>query len=222
MAAAMLYLNMILLGRRHWANGEASRAWARVLVRVMCVILALFSLSMMIERLGMRATPVLKGCTRSQESIEPRADSVDKPVLIQAYWPRSASRIRETKSDLLEAAQGIRGADGARSSSTWFQPTLLDCAQPARFAIEPKRRLHGGCGQADLGRDLLGPSPPGWRKWSSVLRPGSAGQYELTRLITPCLGADAKMSILSTDAKMMGDSTCSRSDRIPSGRSSPS
>ena len=34
LAAAMLYLNMVLLGRRHWAGGEASKGrWVHSLVR---------------------------------------------------------------------------------------------------------------------------------------------------------------------------------------------
>ena len=39
LAAAMLYLNMVLLGRRHWAGGEASRGrWVHSLVRVVAVV----------------------------------------------------------------------------------------------------------------------------------------------------------------------------------------
>src|SRR5262249_40917567 len=56
LAAAMLYLNMVLLGRRHWAGGEASRGrWLHSTVRFAAVILGLFSLTMMIDRLGVRA-----------------------------------------------------------------------------------------------------------------------------------------------------------------------
>ena len=50
-AAAMLYLNMMLLGRRHWAGGEASRGrWLHSVVRFAAVILALFSLDIIVEQ----------------------------------------------------------------------------------------------------------------------------------------------------------------------------
>ena len=46
LAAAMLYLNMVLLGRRHWAGGEASRGrWLHSAIRFVSVLVALFSLS---------------------------------------------------------------------------------------------------------------------------------------------------------------------------------
>src|SRR5947209_3381954 len=89
LAAAMLYLNMILLGRRHWAGGEASKGlWAHSLLRFACVILALFSVSVMIERLGMRADASAERLhTLSPESIELIGQIPDdKPVLIQAYY----------------------------------------------------------------------------------------------------------------------------------------
>ena len=50
----MLYLNMVLLGRRHWAGGEASKGrWVHSLVRFLSVILALSSLNVIIERAGL-------------------------------------------------------------------------------------------------------------------------------------------------------------------------
>ena len=46
----MLYLNMALLGRRHWAGGEASSGrWIHSAVRFAAVILALFSLDIIVE-----------------------------------------------------------------------------------------------------------------------------------------------------------------------------
>ncbi len=50
LAVAMLYLNMVLLGRRHWAGGEASsRHWLHSLVRFVAVVLALFSATVLLE-----------------------------------------------------------------------------------------------------------------------------------------------------------------------------
>ncbi len=53
LAAAMIYLNMLLLGRRHWAGGEASsRNWLHSLVRFGAVLLSLFSFNVMLEEMG--------------------------------------------------------------------------------------------------------------------------------------------------------------------------
>ena len=58
LAAAMLYLNMVLLGRRHWAGGEASEGlWLHAAVRFAAVLLALFSLIVLVGRMGAAPTP---------------------------------------------------------------------------------------------------------------------------------------------------------------------
>ena len=121
LAAAMLYLNMVLLGRRHWAGGEASKGlWAHSLVRFLAVILALFSLSLMIERMGKRADASAEQIhTLSPESLElVKQIPEDRPVLIQAYYSPEVPRdYVETKADLLgllrEFEARSRGQDPA-------------------------------------------------------------------------------------------------------------
>ena len=47
----MLYLNMVLLGRRHWAGGEQSRGrWGHAAIRVVAVVVALASLDVLVRR----------------------------------------------------------------------------------------------------------------------------------------------------------------------------
>ena len=69
----MLYVNMVLLGRRHWAGGERSRGrWLHSLVRVASVIVALASLNVLVGRAGRaRPTSAPSGCTRSRASRSP-------------------------------------------------------------------------------------------------------------------------------------------------------
>ncbi len=68
-AAAMLYLNMVLLGRRHWAGGETSGGrWTHSIVRFASVLLALCSLTLLFDLWGKRADASASGCTRSRGS----------------------------------------------------------------------------------------------------------------------------------------------------------
>ena len=56
LTVGLLYVNMVLIGRRHWAGGEqSSRRWAHSLVRVLSVAVALAGLNLLVGRTGVRA-----------------------------------------------------------------------------------------------------------------------------------------------------------------------
>ena len=49
-------MNMVLLGRRHWAGGEQSRGrWFHLIVRVIAVVVALAGVDVLVARAGLRA-----------------------------------------------------------------------------------------------------------------------------------------------------------------------
>ena len=214
LAVAMLYLNMVLLGRRHWAGGEASKGlWAHSAIRFLAVILALFSLSVMIQRLGARADASSEQVhTLSPESLElVKQIPDDKPVLIQAYYSPDVPReYVETKSDLL----GLLREYEARSRGKIrlnLVPTELysEAAREAekRFAIEPKRVSSDDQAKRMLSEIFLGVAFTSGLE--EVVIPffdrGLPVEYELTRSIrVVSRSARKKVGILNTDAKMMG------------------
>src|SRR5262249_22317661 len=95
LAAAMLYVNMLLLGRRHWAGGEASsHRWLHAAVRLLAVVVALASLTVMIDHLGMRADASAEQLhTLSRESLDLIKNiPAERPVLIQAFYSPDVPR----------------------------------------------------------------------------------------------------------------------------------
>jgi ABC-2 type transport system permease protein len=214
LAVAMLYLNMVLLGRRHWAGGEASRGlWLHSAIRFASVLVALFSLSLMIERLGKRADASTERLhTLSPESLElVQQIPEDRPVLIQAYYSPDVPReYIETKTDLL----GLLREYEARSKGKIrlnLVPTELysEAAREAekRFAIEPKRVASDDQARRTLSEIFLGVAFTSGLE--EVVIPffdrGLPVEYELTRSIrVVSRSARKKVGILSTDAKMMG------------------
>ena len=216
LAVAMLYLNMVLLGRRHWAGGEESQGrWLHSAIRFVAVLVALFSLSMMIQRLGGRVDASSeKMHTLSTESLELiRQIPEERPVLIQAYYSPDVPReYVETKSDLL----GLLREYEARSRGKIrlnLVPTELysEAAREAekRFAIEPKRVASDDQAQAKrtVSEIFLGVAFTSGLE--EVVIPffdrGLPVEYELTRSIrVVSRSARKKVGILSTDAKMMG------------------
>jgi ABC-2 type transport system permease protein len=214
LAAAMLYLNMVLLGRRHWAGGEASRSrWLHSAVRFTAVILGLFSLTAMFDRLGVRRDVSAEQLhTLSPESQElVRNIPEDRPVMIQAYYSPDVPReFVQTKSDMLGLLREYAARSGGRIQLN-LVPTELysDAARDAqkRFGIEPRRVF-----TADQGRQMSADVFLGVAFTSGleeVVIPffdrGLPVEYELTRSVrVVSRSGRKKLGILTTDAKVMG------------------
>ena len=148
MAAAMLYLNMVLLGRRHWAGGERSRGLAgHMVARVVCLVAALVGFNALVSRQGWRAdTSAEQISSLSDESKAVIAQiPSDKPVYIQAYYSADVPRDYVTaKATLLSKLReyAAKGGDKIRLNlveTELYSPAAREAQK--RFGIEPKRVL---------------------------------------------------------------------------------
>ncbi len=147
-AAAMLYLNMVLLGRRHWAGGEASGGrWVHSVVRFGSLLLALFSLTVLIDVWSWNPridASQAKLSTLSPESLAMiKQIPTDRPVLIEAYYsPEVPREFIETKANLLRLLREYAAHSGGRIQ-LHLVPTELysNEARDAekRFGIEPRK-----------------------------------------------------------------------------------
>ncbi len=145
-AAAMLYLNMVLLGRRHWAGGETSGGrWLHSVVRFASVVLALCSLTLLIDLWGKRADASAERLhTLSSESLDLiQQIPADRPVMIQCYYsPEVPREFVETKATLLGLLREYAARSGGRIQLN-LVPTELysEEARDAekRFGIEPRK-----------------------------------------------------------------------------------
>jgi ABC-2 type transport system permease protein len=213
-AAAMLYLNMILLGRRHWAGGEASRGrWLHSVVRFAAVILALFSLDIMVDRLGVRAdTSAEQLHTLSRESLDlVKQIPEDRAVLIQAFCsPEVPREFVETKSDVLGLLKEFASRSGGKIQLN-LVPTELysNEARDAekQFGIQPRRVLTLTQGKQIVTEIFLGVAFTSGLE--EVVIPffdrGMPVEYELTRSIRVVSHTGRKkVGILNTDAKILG------------------
>jgi ABC-2 type transport system permease protein len=211
---AMLYLNMVLLGRRHWAGGEASRGhWLHSVVRFAAVIVALFSLTVMIEHLGKRRdVSAEKIHTLSQESLDLiQQVPAERPVLIQAYYsPRVPREYVEVKSDMLGLLKEYAALSGGKIQLNLVSTDLFsEEAREAqkRFSIEPRRVFTAEEGRQITEEIFLGVAFTSGVE--EVVIPffdrGLPVEYELTRSIrVVSRSGRKKLGILNNDAKMMG------------------
>jgi ABC-2 type transport system permease protein len=214
LAAALLYLNMILLGRRHWAGGEASQGrWLHSLVRFVAVLIALLSATVMLERMGWRTDASEEQLhSLSRESLDLiQQIPEDHPVLIQAYYSPDVPReFVEVKADLLGLLKEYQARSRGRIQLN-LVPTELysEEAREAekRFGIEPRKVF-----TADEGKQMSADVFLGVAFTSGVeevvipfFDRGLPVEYELTRSVrVVSRSGRKKIGILSTDAKLMG------------------
>lgn len=215
LAVAFLYVNMILLGRRHWAGGQSSRGrWGHSLVRVVSVVLALASLNVLVARAGVRAdTSVEQLHTLSRETLETlKQIPSDRPVFIQAYYsPEVPREYVETKADLIGLLKeyAAKGGDKIRLNlveTELFSPQARDAEK--RFGIEPRRVMTADEARQTSSEIFLGVAFNSGLE--EVIIPffdrGLPVEYELTRSIrVASRSGRKKVGILNTDAKLMGN-----------------
>lgn len=214
LAGAMLYLNMVLLGRRHWAGGESGKGrWAHSTVRVLSVLLALFSLNVLMERYGGRADASSERLnTLSAETLALiKGIPADRPVMVQAYYsPEVPRELVKTKTDLLRLLKEYQ-AESRGKIQLNLVPTEIysEAARDAekRFGIEPKRVFTADQAKQSSAEIFLGVAFTSGLEEVVIpfFDPGLPVEYELTRSIQVVSRSDRKkVGILSTDAKLMG------------------
>ena len=213
-AAGILYINVVLLGRRHWAGGEKSaNHWMHILIRVASMLFALASLNGLVGRTSVRAdVSEEKLQTLSPDSIALlKQIPKDKPIYIQAFYSPEVPRdFVQTKADLIGLLKEFasRGGDSVRLNLVETQ-LYSDEARKAekQFGIEPRQVVSREEGRSEAQEIVLGvafSSGP-----EEVVIPffdrGLPVEYELTRSIkVVSRTARKKVGILNTDAKLMG------------------
>jgi ABC-2 type transport system permease protein len=214
LAAVMLYLNMMLIGRRHWAGGEESKGrWVHSTVRFLALLLALFSLNILIGQMSARADmSAEKLHTLSPQSLELiQQIPAEKPVLIQCFYsPRVPREYVEVKADVLGLLKEYASRSGGKIRLN-LVPTEVysDEARDAekRFNIEPRNIVTLEEGRQRSDEIFLGVAFTSGLE--EVVIPffdrGLPVEYEITRSIrVVSRSGRKKVGILGTDAKLMG------------------
>ena len=212
---AMIYLNMVLLGRRHWAGGQSSAVrWFHALTRVAAVAVALVSLAVLLghwfnvrvdateERLH-TLSPVTRQLVREIPS--------DRPVYIEAYVSPTVPReFVETKTNLVNTLKELAALGGNR--------VRLNIVETKRFSTEAR--------EAEKRFGISARGVPTIREnrqelediylgvaFSSGLQQvvvpffdrGLPAEYELTRSLRVVSGTKRKrVGVLETDAHLLG------------------
>ena len=213
-AAAMLYLNMILLGRRHWAGGERSRGLAgHSLVRVVALVAALVGLDMLVARQGWSkdaSAEQIFALGDESRAVLKQIPS-DRPVYIQAYYSAEVPRdYVPARNTLLGKLREYAALGGDRIRLNLVETELFSTAAreaQKRFGIEPKRVFSTEEARQSASEIFLGVAFTSGLEEVVVpfFDPGLPIEYELTRSIRVVTKEKRKkVGVLATDAKMLG------------------
>ncbi len=210
----MIYLNVVLLGRRHWSGGTNSNGrWIHGTVQVISLIVAIVSLNVLVARSGLGVDLSEEGLnTLSNESRDTLKNlSTDRPIYIQAYYsPEVPREYVQTKNDLISLLRQYAARGGSKIRLNLVEADLYsDEAREAqkRFGIEPRRVISMDEAKSNASEILLGVAFTSGTE--EVVIPfferGLPVEYELTRSIRVVSKiARKKVGILGTDAKLLG------------------
>ena len=112
-----LYLNVLLIGRRHWPKIAGSiPTWGHQLIRAVAVAIAVISVGVILSRANLRMDLTAEGLHSLSDETRNLVDelSTDRPVFIHAFVsptvPEQYVQMRSTLLDLLAEIDAVGGA----------------------------------------------------------------------------------------------------------------
>ena len=213
---ALLYLNMVLLGRRQWAGGQESRhRLMHASARFLAVVVALVSLDVLAEKtLGSARLDLTEEQlhTLSPETIKIiRAIPKDRPVFIDAYVsPEVPREYVQVRLELIDTLKEFAALGGSRIRLNLVPAERYSTAArdaEKRYGIAPREVRTVEAARQETAEITMGVAFTSGLE--EVVIPffdrGLPVEAELARSVRVASGeARKRVGILATDAKLMG------------------
>lgn len=209
----MLYLNYVVIRRRHWSGQERTRMGLQYLIRAVSVAAVLLGLNVLAQGGSARADLT----EQNLYSLSPTTRkliagmSTDRPVTIQAFLspdvPREFVAVRKGLIGLLRQYDELGGAK-IDVRAVDVRPFSKEADEARAFGIEPRRVVSEQDGRQTEENVFLGVVFTSSYDEVVVptLGPGSLVEYELTRSLGTVSKADRlTVGVLRTDANVISE-----------------
>ncbi len=210
----ILYLNVVLIGRRHWENyvGTSNMA-GHYIIRILALTITIISLNSILSRTAVRLDVTAEGLHSLSKDTIGILKNLDpeQPIFIQAFIsPEVPDTYVQTRANLLDVLKEIDSASGPRVqvrlvTTEMYSPESREARQ--RFGIKPKEipdLRSAGSGFTNVFAGIAFTSGPK-EQVINFLDSGLPVEYELVRSIQVVAQTNrSKLGILATDAHLFG------------------
>ena len=224
-AVFFLYLNVVLLGRRHWpATADGYPMWLHHTVRAVAVVIALVSIGAVVARASLR----LDVTAERLHSLSPHTRALldglpaDRPVFVRAFIsPTVPEPLVQTRSNLISMLQEIDVLAGPRVEIVIDDTeSFSEAARDARetFGILPQQVRDVSSARSDVQDVFLGLAFTCGAEEQVIgfFNRGLPAEYEIMRSIRGVAGADRRrVGIVRTMLDLVGGVDFQRNQFAP-------
>ena len=213
-AAAMLYLNVVLLGRRHWpTNKDAAPLGRHYFVRGVALVVVVASLTVLTSRLGGRVDVTAEQIHSLSDSTRELIRGLDanKPVFLQAFLsPDVPRRYLQARNDIIAVLREFGAAGSGRIytrvvETEQYTPEAREAQDRFNIHSRPLQAWEQSPGSPDAIYMGVAFSCGANEFVIPFFDPGLPVEYELMRSIRVVANTERKkIGVLQTEAKLFG------------------
>ena len=222
--AIMLYLSMVLVGRRHWAHGSKGTSLSmHYSLRILSLIIALTALNVILSRSGARADLTSAQIHSFSPVSAKLINDLKKPVLIEAFVSEKVPEDHiEIRKSLLSTLREVEAGSSGKVRILVHQ-TEANSKEAAeaeeKYNIRPRQLQEMSSGSSSVTEVFLGLAITSGANQEVIpfLDRGLSAEYELVRSIRVVSQSDRKkVGILKTKVNLAGGMDFQARRPIPS------